>query len=163
MSSADNICKEFGPRSGPSGLIWIQTVWHSNGILDFFIEKVEIEEKHADDNKACKIKFKVRCIYFRCIRDATDRAQRACYYSSGVVKMKSGLQQTGLEVIKLFSCSTQLGMKFQLLIKVKILKNKIFLALKLTDTVRKRLTHKAPSIICSRRQFQILPFFKYNN
>ena len=29
----------------------------------------------------------------------------------------------GPEVIKLFSCSTQLSMKFQLLIKTKILKN----------------------------------------
>ena len=29
----------------------------------------------------------------------------------------------GLEVIKLFSCSTQLSMKFQLLINVEIVKN----------------------------------------
>ena len=33
-------------------------------------------------------------------------------------------QKAGLEVIKLFSCSTQLSMKFQLLIKTKILTNK---------------------------------------
>ena len=32
----------------------------------------------------------------------------------------------GSEVIKLFSCSTQLSMKFQLLIKTKMLKNKYF-------------------------------------
>ena len=30
----------------------------------------------------------------------------------------------GPEVIKLFSCSTQLSMKFRLLMKIKILKNK---------------------------------------
>ena len=33
----------------------------------------------------------------------------------------------GLEVIKLFSCSNQLSMKFQLLIKTKMLKSKFFL------------------------------------
>ena len=44
--------------------------------------------------------------------------------------------QTGPEVIELFSCSTQLGMKFQLLIKGKMLKNKdFFLALKSSDAV----------------------------
>ena len=32
--------------------------------------------------------------------------------------------QTGPEVIKVFSCSTQLSQKFQLLIKTKILTNK---------------------------------------
>ena len=40
--------------------------------------------------------------------------------------------QPGLEVIKLFSCSTQLSTKFQLLIKTKIPK---FLALSLSDVV----------------------------
>ena len=29
VSSVDNLCKPFGPRLG---LIWIQTVWHSNDI-----------------------------------------------------------------------------------------------------------------------------------
>ena len=28
MSPADNLCKQFGPRLGLIGLIWIQTVWH---------------------------------------------------------------------------------------------------------------------------------------
>ena len=43
--------------------------------------------------------------------------------------------QTGPEVIKLFSCSTQLSMKFQMLIKTfkKIPKMKKFLALSLSD------------------------------
>ena len=34
MSSADNLCKQFGPRSGPtfcSGLFGVQTVWHFIG------------------------------------------------------------------------------------------------------------------------------------
>ena len=39
------------------------------------------------------------------------------------------------QVIKLFSCSTQLNMKFQLLIKLKIVKKIEFLALKLSDVV----------------------------
>ena len=34
---------------------------------------------------------------------------------------------SGLEVIKLFSCSTQLSIKFQLLIKAKMLKKKKFM------------------------------------
>ena len=42
---------------------------------------------------------------------------------------------TGPEVIKLFSCSTQLSMKFKLLIKTKYLELKQFLALSLSDVV----------------------------
>ena len=45
------------------------------------------------------------------------------------------IQKTGLEDIKLFSCSTQLSMKFQLLIKKKYSKGKKFLALSLSDAV----------------------------
>ena len=45
--------------------------------------------------------------------------------------------QAGPEVIKKNSCSTGLSMTFQqlLLIKTKTLKNKIFLAFKLSDSV----------------------------
>ena len=39
----------------------------------------------------------------------------------------------GLEVIKLSSCSSQLSMKVQLLIKTKMLKIQTFHALKLSD------------------------------
>ena len=39
-----------------SGLIWIQSLWHSDGILDFFL-KVDFE-KSADDKKAWKISTK---------------------------------------------------------------------------------------------------------
>ena len=28
----DKFCKQFGPGSGPTGLIWIQTVRHSDDI-----------------------------------------------------------------------------------------------------------------------------------
>ena len=35
-------------------------------------------------------------------------------------------QSPGLEVVKLFSCSTQLSMEFQMLIKYKMLKNNDF-------------------------------------
>ena len=42
VSSADNLCKQFGPRSGPtkvSGLIWNWTVWHSEGSPERFFRK----------------------------------------------------------------------------------------------------------------------------
>ena len=42
------------------------------------------------------------------------------------------ISRPGLEVIKLFSCSTQLSMKFLPLIKLKCYKIKIFLAFKLS-------------------------------
>ena len=52
------------------------------------------------------------------------------------------------EVIKLFSGSTKLSTKFQLLIKTKTLKNKDFLALKLSDVVFIMLiTVKMPTIL----------------
>ena len=41
----------------------------------------------------------------------------------------------GPEVVKLFSRSTQTSMEFQLLIKTKMLKFEVFLALKLRDFV----------------------------
>ena len=52
------------------------------------------------------------------------------------------------EVINLFSCSTQLSTKFQLLIKLKYLKIKKFLALCLSDVVFIMLTNvKMPTIV----------------
>ena len=47
----------------------------------------------------------------------------------------SFMLQPGPMVIKLFSCSTQLSKKFQLLIKTKMLKMKTALAFKLSDDV----------------------------
>ena len=44
-------------------------------------------------------------------------------------------QNSGPEVIKLFSCSTKLSTKFQLLIKTKIPINEKFLDLSLSDVV----------------------------
>ena len=38
-----------------SGLIWIQPVWHSDGILEKNFLKKFISKKSADDKKACKI------------------------------------------------------------------------------------------------------------
>ena len=49
--------------------------------------------------------------------------------------MRQTLSRLGLMVVKLFSCSIQLSMKFQLLIRTKMLKTKIFLALNLSDGV----------------------------
>ena len=44
-------------------------------------------------------------------------------------------ERAGPEIIKLFSCSTQLSTKFQLLLKIKISSNKVCLALRLSDVV----------------------------
>ena len=59
--------------------------------------------------------------------------------------------RSGLEVIKLFSCSTQMSMKCFLLIKTKILTNiKKFFALNLSDGVFILLINvKMPTISCS--------------
>ena len=45
------------------------------------------------------------------------------------------LRQSGVEVVKLFSCSIQVSTKFQLLVKTKTLKIAIFLAFKHSDVV----------------------------
>ena len=42
VSSADNLCKQFGPRSGTTecrGLIWIQTVCDSDDIPEIIFRK----------------------------------------------------------------------------------------------------------------------------
>ena len=44
-------------------------------------------------------------------------------------------ERSGPEVIKHFSCLTQLSIKFQLFIKTKTLKRLVFLVLKLSDDV----------------------------
>ena len=46
MLSADNICKQFGSRSG---LIRIQTISHSDPIPERILENVNFE-KSADEN-----------------------------------------------------------------------------------------------------------------
>ena len=54
----------------------------------------------------------------------------------------------GLEVIKQFTCLTQLSMNFYLLIKTKMLKNEDFLAFKLSGAIFIMLiTVKMPAII----------------
>ena len=42
-----------------SGLIWIQTVLHSDGIVIYFDETVDFEIKSADDKKALGKEFRV--------------------------------------------------------------------------------------------------------
>ena len=49
--------------------------------------------------------------------------------------MGLAVRKTSPEVIKLLSCSTQLSIKFQLLIKTKMLKNTDFLAFILSEDV----------------------------
>ena len=54
----------------------------------------------------------------------------------------------GTQVIKLLPCSTQLSMKFQLLIKGKMVNNKDFFAFKLSDVVFIPLINvKIPTIV----------------
>ena len=56
VSSADNVCKQFGTRSGPTkcrGLIWVQTVSLSDCIPEIILKKNDFE-KSADDKEACK-------------------------------------------------------------------------------------------------------------
>ena len=54
----------------------------------------------------------------------------------------------GPEIIKLFSCSIQLSMKFQLVIKITLLRINDFLAFKLLDVVFIMLKHvKMPTIV----------------
>ena len=39
-----------------SGLIWIQAIWHSDGIPEFLFEIVHLKKKKSTEhNKACKI------------------------------------------------------------------------------------------------------------
>ena len=60
----------------------------------------------------------------------------------------AGEERAGPEVIKLFSCSTQLSTKFQLLKKTKIPTNKKFLALSLSKVAFIMLINvKTPTIV----------------
>ena len=61
MSSADNLCKQIGPRSGPPkrpdqarqnvGPDRGQSVWHSDGIPERIIRKSWFWKKSAADDK----------------------------------------------------------------------------------------------------------------
>ena len=54
----------------------------------------------------------------------------------------------GLDVIKLFSCSTQMNMKFQLLIKTKTMKYKDFLLSHFSDVISMKLINvEMPTIV----------------
>ena len=62
--------------------------------------------------------------------------------------MSQVIRKPGPEVIKLFSCSTQHSMKFQLLIKNKIPTNTDFFALNLSDVVFIMLINvKMPTVV----------------
>ena len=70
------------------------------------------------------------------------------YFASNMRLAPLGAVRSGLEVIKLFWCSTQLSMKFQLLIKAKMLKKMLFLAVKLLVSVFNLLINvKMPTIV----------------
>ena len=73
----------------------------------------------------------------------------SCYYLVLQNRLILELLRPGPEVIKLFSCSTQLIIKFQLLIKTKIPTNEKFLALNFLDVVFIMLINvKVPTIVC---------------
>ena len=57
LSSAGNICTQFGPRSGPTE----RRVWSGSKLFDTvvvvikdFFEKTYFEKKSADDNESMK-------------------------------------------------------------------------------------------------------------
>ena len=57
VSSAHNLCKQIGARSGltiMSGLIWIQSVCHSDGIPERVFQKSWFWKKSADEKKKRK-------------------------------------------------------------------------------------------------------------
>ena len=93
--------------------------------------------------------FKVKCI--------TSHVFDICIISIGSLSLFLTLYRletpkrvllTGPEVIKLFSCSTQLSTKFQLLTKIKYRQMMIFLALSLSDVVFVMLINvKMPTIV----------------
>ena len=50
MSSADDPCKQFGPRSGP------QTFWHSDGIPEiFFFKMLALKKEKNSRRQTCTI------------------------------------------------------------------------------------------------------------
>ena len=58
MSSADNFCKQFGSRSGPTKcLAWFASILFDTQMVfqKEFFEKFDFEKKSADDKKARKI------------------------------------------------------------------------------------------------------------
>ena len=54
---------------------------------------------------------------------------------------------SGPEVINLYSCTTQLSMEFQMLIKSKMLKITIFLAFKFLDVFIMLINAQGPTIV----------------
>ena len=53
VSTADNLCKQFVNKM--SGLIWIQTVWHSDGIPVRIFQKVDFEINQQTAKKHSKL------------------------------------------------------------------------------------------------------------
>ena len=58
MSSAGNLSKQFGTEIKPNkmfDLIWMRTVWRSDGIPEsFFFQKSRFQKKSTDDKKSMK-------------------------------------------------------------------------------------------------------------
>ena len=48
-----------------------------------------------------------------------------CFFAGGKSHVTAELHKPGPEVIKLFSCSSQLSMKFQMLISIKLSRNSV--------------------------------------
>ena len=98
-----NMSRLLAPCRGPCPLI------QSNPLHYFFFFKVVYNYNHALLKIPGTISF------------LSILATNALFPSLMIAKLQK--KKPGPEVIKLFSCSTQLSMKFQLLIKTKMLKN----------------------------------------
>ena len=67
VSSAANLCKQFGSRSGPTNCqsyMCIQTVWHSDSVPEEIFEKVYFEKNQQTTRKAWKITQHAKSISF---------------------------------------------------------------------------------------------------
>ena len=72
---------------------------------------------------------------YMCINIKYIKSFGFCVFSVSFSTVRFKPNKSGPEVIKLFSCSTQLSTKIQLLIKTKIRQIMKFLALSLSDVV----------------------------
>ena len=51
LINSDNLCKQFGPRSGPRIIyIWLQAVWLSDGIRESIFEEERISRQQQKNN-----------------------------------------------------------------------------------------------------------------
>ena len=113
VPSADNLCKQFGPISGLTKRQVCSGYKLFDSLMVFLIEFFErfILGKISRWQKLANLPSRQKLTYSIMIQEY-------------VLFWKQFWLKPGPEVIKLFSCSTQLSTKFQLLIRTKIPTNK---------------------------------------